>query len=358
MRLDQLWLPPFMSEADIPNRILPALRWVIAGIVLFVLILGISDSLRERDYYVAAIYGALFIVTFVIAVKWHQIIDFVGRARVAVVYIGIAIVCALGLGFSLGGLARGSLGGNSSGSTGRITWSFDQPGDSFFLNMGAVNGEEMRIVGFQAHGKNTSADPVSAFIGVMRSDITNAERQVYLVAQEPGNINQPPLGSRIPIPTLPEETYGIPGLSDFDITTHDKPFTELGKDGEKASDFLRNFGPFKIILKYDGLTIERHFTLDQINAQIALLEKQANLQNTSAPRVTRKPTAHATPMLPLVAPAAPHNDQPKKRISRWLSCIERRRLFLRDLRRALLTLLCRLRLWLRSIGQHNIGHRV
>jgi hypothetical protein len=302
-----VWRLPFMSEADIPSRFGPAVRWVTAGIFLFVFALGISDSAYARNGIAAAVYAALFIVTFVIAVKWVQIADALTRWRQKVAWILIALgFCgALALGVAIGGLLLRGGPLTTVQSSGRIVWNFDQPGESFFLGITRLNDEEMRVVGFQAHGKNTSTDPISEFSGVMRSDRTNEQRPIFLLAQEATAKTDPnrPTFIRPPmIPTPPEETFGIPGLADFDIGTHDKPFVMNGVDGVPISQFLRDFGAFTIILKYDGATIERHFSVEQINAQVALLKKQSE-PDTNAPRITRKPTA--TPVQTLPIPIAP-----------------------------------------------------
>ena len=67
------WRPPFMSDADIPTKFMPAAKWVVAGIILFVLVLGISDSLRDGKPGIAAIYAGLFVLAFAAAVKWDAL---------------------------------------------------------------------------------------------------------------------------------------------------------------------------------------------------------------------------------------------------------------------------------------------
>ncbi len=220
------------------------------------------------------------------------------------VFIVIGLVGLLAVGVSIGGLI-GRYGiregpGVRTQTTGRIPWNFDQPGDFYFLGITRLNDQEPRILGFQAHGKNTSADPISEFSGYMRSDLTNAQRPILLMAQEPTADPNRPSFMRAPlIPTLPDQTYGIPGLAEFDIVTFDKPSARTGIDGEPASQFMSDFGPFTIVLNYDGKTIERHFTIEQIKAQLALFKKQTFPQDGSTPRVTRKPTAPPVQSLPL-----------------------------------------------------------
>jgi hypothetical protein len=86
-----------MSEADIPDRFGPAARWTIASIVLFVLILGISDSFREAKLVAAGVYTALFIITFIIAVKWKAFLE--RRRLMAFIFIAVGAAClAIGIG--------------------------------------------------------------------------------------------------------------------------------------------------------------------------------------------------------------------------------------------------------------------
>jgi hypothetical protein len=232
------------------------------------------------------------------------------RSNMVAILITVAIGSALALGFAIGGLfgRNGPLSPNQI-SAGRITWNFDQPGDVFVLNMGETNDQGIRVIGFQAHGKNNSPDPVSEFSGVMRSDYTNAERPIYILAQDPNAANKPQTGPWFMYPTLPNDTFGIPGLADFDIATHNSIISDYLKDGEPLADFIRNFGAFTVVLKYDGTTIERHYTVDQIKAQVELFEKRIKPQSTSIPRVTRKPTAPPAPTLPFMVPALPPSEQ-------------------------------------------------
>ena len=69
------------------------------------------------------------------------------------------------------------------------------------------------------------------------------------------------------MPTPPEDTYGIPGFAEFDVATYNKV---AGSDttGIEASSFLRNFGPFTMILDYDGVTHRRHFSKEQIETHL------------------------------------------------------------------------------------------
>jgi hypothetical protein len=289
---------PAMSGADIPSRFAPALKWVCATVFLAVFALGASDSLRAREYSIAAIYVALFITTFIIAVKWTAITATWSRlrGRIPMFFVALGLCGALALGIAIGGLLnRGPLGFPLQ-ATGRIVWNFDQPTEFFFLAISRFNDQEIRVAGFQAHGKNTSTDPISEFTGFIRSDCTNEQRPLYLLAQDlTPDPNRPSFITVPLLPTPPHETFGIPALADFDVTTFDKAVLESGRDGIPFSRFVREFGPFTVVLKYDGITVERHFSAEQINAQAALLDRQTRSQNSTAPHVVRRPNATPLP---------------------------------------------------------------
>jgi len=80
-----------MSDPAIPDRIGPAMRWVLAGIALFVFFLGASDSFRDGKNQTGFIYIALFLATFVIAVKWDQIAEFITNRRPSVAFVFLAV---------------------------------------------------------------------------------------------------------------------------------------------------------------------------------------------------------------------------------------------------------------------------
>lgn len=295
-----------MAESiDIPEKLGPLLRWVVANLA-WILPLVALEQLAEERYRFALYFGIAAGLDIAIGATFHVFTNFLRRWRgnmTGLILIAIGLCGALGLGIAIGGLLiRWPAAVAGAPATGRITWSFDQPGDNYFLAMSRLNDQEIRVAGFQAHGKNTSPDPITEFSGYIRSDLTNAERPIYLQAQDQTDINRPPFMVPVMVPTSPDQTYGIPGLADFDIATFEKPFIETGVDGEPVSQFLRDFGPFTLVLKYDGKTIERHFTSDQIKAQVALLDKQSGAHLANVPRVTRKPTAPPVRTLPLFPP--------------------------------------------------------
>jgi hypothetical protein len=283
-----------MSDADIPDRLGPAVRWVIASIALFVFFLIAAENFNERKILAGAINAGLFIVTFIVAVKWYKIaVYFKERAKV-----GLAIVGALALGIAVGYVgATSGLKYLGLSTTGKIALDFEQTagGFGYFLNMVKVPNQEVSILGFQAHGRNTSKDPISRFSGYIRSDISNVRYPIYILAQDNDESKIPACSLRIP--TAPEETYGIPGFADFDISTYDKTFAEIGKDGVSLTRFLNNLAPFTVVLEYDDTAVARQFSREEIGRQVDVFEKSVSMQ--SIPRVLRRATAKPVPMPPL-----------------------------------------------------------
>jgi len=162
-------------------------------------------------------------------------------------------------------------------------------------------------VGFGARGRNTSPDPVSEFKGYLRSDLTNARLPILVLAQDPNAPDTPNPFQPIMIPTKPEETFGIPGLAEFDIVTFEGTVINTGVDGIPVSQFLREFGAFTLVLEYDGLKIEQKFPADQIRKAIDKFEKDITPKRTTSPRVTRRSDATPLrqPFLPMPLPPRP-----------------------------------------------------
>jgi len=293
--------------ADIPQKAGPLIRWGIANLA-WILPLVALEQLADEHYANALYFGIAAGIDISIGASLHIFTELMRRWRgkMSMIFVALGFGGALILGIAIGGLVlnAGPLNVSPAQATGRISWNFDQPGDNFFLLMTRTGNEELRIAGFQAHGKNTSADPITEFSGYMRSDLTNEERPIFIRAQDLADTNRPAFMPVEMIPTPPYQTYGIPGLSEFDIITDENTYIHVGVGGEPASEFLRDFGPFTIVLKYDGLTITRHFTVDQIKAQMDLLLKHAPGVN-NVPRVTRKPTAPPAKGMPPLLPTTP-----------------------------------------------------
>jgi len=194
---------------------------------------------------------------------------------------------------------RRAAGLSYNAQVGNVVWNFEQTarGLGYFLTLQRVNGGEIRFINFGAHGKNTSNSPISQFSGYLQSDLTNARLPIYLLAQNAETVTALACFANPWIPTLPDETFSIPPLADFEITTFDKAFIEAGKDGMPISSFWSNFGSFKLVLEYDGVKFQRHFSREEIQRQLDMFDKSLNPK--SNPFVLRKPNAAPAALPPL-----------------------------------------------------------
>ena len=293
-----------MSDGPTPSNwetAAPSLLW---GVFAFAFGFEGVAMLFEGKLVLAIIGIIAAIVLTGIAMQWKRVAKLSPRlsktaaliATDARVWVGILMVLFVPL--TWGGFASSLMGGVGPGSSDsdRVAWNMEQTvrGGGYFLNMTKTNDQEIRVLGFQAHGKNNSNGPISQFSGYMRSDLTNAQRPIYILAQD---IDESKIPVCVPrIPTLPQETFGIPAFAEFDIATYEKLFFEPGKDGVPVSKFINNFAPFTLVLEYDGTRVVRRFSREEVNKQIEIFEKSLSLQ--SIPRVLRK--ADATP--PIMSP--------------------------------------------------------
>jgi hypothetical protein len=171
---------------------------------------------------------------------------------------------------------------------GSIAWNFESAakGAGWFLGMFKTNAQEIRILGFGAHGKNVTKDPIKQLTGWMRSDVTNVSKPIYILGQDSDESQMPACTLRVP--TTYDETYGIPPLGDFDVVTF--PFVGYAQtDGISAATFLNTFAPFTVHIEYDGAVADRQFSKEEIRKQIDLFSQIVSLQNI--PRVIRKENA-------------------------------------------------------------------
>jgi hypothetical protein len=278
-------------EAPIPTKFWAIVRWVVQNHPWVFFLIAI-ERWAEHDYQLAAIFSTIFVVNLFVASQWDQLGSYLQRQKKMLPYIAIGALGLILVGISLGALWAGGL--NGAPNTGRIVWNFDDPlkknTDYFLVMTKAGPNGETRIGGFQVVGKNTSGDPVSQFKGTFRVDHTNKTDPFYILANEDVSKAKTPFDGVIP--TLPEDTYGIPGLADFKIQTFEKVVFETGKDGVPAEQFLRNSVPFTVILEYDGLKIERKFSKQQIEEEVKRFERFSDPANSNLiPRILRKPTA-------------------------------------------------------------------
>lgn len=196
--------------------------------------------------------------------------------------------------------------GSTSPAIGNVVWNFEQTarGAGYFLNMQRFQDQEIRVTGFGAHGKNNSSQPIEHFSGYLRSDLTNATLPLFLLAQDPDETKLKICLAQTWVPTLPQETFGIPAFADFDIVTFEKAVTLAGVDGMPLSKFLNDFVPFTIFLEYDGTKYERRFSKDEVLKQVETFERSFNPQ--SVPRVMRRTTAKP-PLPPTLQTLLPQN---------------------------------------------------
>jgi hypothetical protein len=178
--------------------------------------------------------------------------------------------------------------GTNSRPIGKVVWNFDSAagGGGWFLGMFKTNQQEIRVLGFQAHGKNITKDPIHELKGWMRSDITNVEKQIYIMGQDNDESQLPVCTMRIP--TAYDETYGIPPFADFDVVTF--PFVGYAaNDGISTSVFLSTVAPFTVHLEYDGAVVDHQFSKAEVQKQVDLFGDMLSLHNV--PRVIRKQNA-------------------------------------------------------------------
>ncbi|MGP0060457.1 MAG: hypothetical protein ACLPID_14325 [Beijerinckiaceae bacterium] len=311
----RLRIGPNMStpEAPIPKKFWAMVGWTVQNHPWIFFLVAI-ERMAEHDFRLAAVFAAIFVANLFVASRWDEFGGYLQRRKRMLPYLAIGAIGLLLVGIAVGalwndGISSGNLG---RANTGRLIWNFDDPAKlntDFFLimasmtsNMAGATSNDIRVGGVQAIGKNTSGDPVSQFKGFVRVDRTNKTEIFYLIAGEADSSKM-----RTPfdlnIPTLPEETYGIPGLANFKIQTFEKIAFEPGKDGVPVAQFLKDFVPFTLVLEYDGLKIERHFSKQMIEDELVRFERFSNPANSALiPRIVRKPNASP--------PKVPHDFPP------------------------------------------------
>jgi hypothetical protein len=190
-----------------------------------------------------------------------------------------------------------------SSNTGPIVWNFEETaaGHGYFLNLQKPTNGEIKVVGFGAHGKNNSSEPLKDFDAHLRSDITNETMPIYMLAAESNAINL----CTLTVPTLAKDTLGIPAFADFDIVSYGKLYfiNALVEDAMPLSKFLNQFVPFTVVMTYNGKNYHRQFSKVEVERQVALLEKLSAPITT--PHVVRKQSAPTTTLPPFTTPRPP-----------------------------------------------------
>lgn len=291
-----------VEHPEIPSRFGPAIRWLVSFVLIAVLVYGASESFRGGKPAVGALYAVLAIIALIVAVKWNEIGTWttkfgeLAKRRRVVVGSCIAVAALVAIAF-YSGRVIGQKEGTTPAAVGNVVWNFEQTarGLGFFLNLQRVQGQELRVTGFGGQGRNISSRPIEHFSGYLRSDVTNIQLPIFLLAQDQDETKLKICLAHPWIPTLPQETFGIPGFANFEIATFENSVTLPGVDGMPFSKFMNDFVPFTIFLEYDGTKYERRFTKEEVLKQVEILDRAANPE--SAPRVMRRSTAKA-PLLP------------------------------------------------------------
>lgn len=211
-----------------------------------------------------------------------------------------AVVCGLLLfGIGVGGL----LGSGDyvfwavAPNMGPIVWNFEDTarGRGYFLDLQKPlqpPNQEIVVAGFGAHGKNITAEPITDFDGYLRSDKNNEHLPIRILAANASIVN----ACSFLVPTLPQDTLGIPAFADFNVSTSEKPIFLNRFEGMPLSRFLNEFVPFTIVTTYGGKLYQRHFTREEVDRQVAILEKAA--APSANPYVIRKTTAPVVTVIP------------------------------------------------------------
>jgi hypothetical protein len=168
---------------------------------------------------------------------------------------------------------------------GPIIWNVDDPHQAgFFIGMSQLAGQEIRVFGFQAVGRNTSSNAITDIKGYIKSLTTNKELPILLITSEtPPNFPFP-----VPVPIQPNDTYGIPPYADFSVTTQKATLADTQKDAISTSQFLSDFSTFDFVFEYDGYRYKHRFTPDQVKMQFETFAKILSPDKSTTPRITRK----------------------------------------------------------------------
>jgi hypothetical protein len=296
-----------------PDKFGPALRAVLAGGLLTPFALKASDYLHDGNYPAGLAYASLAFLIIAVAVKWKRVealfaaVGGLAKSKTKLISWSLLGFVAIASAFALGTFVgrRESL---SPAAIGNIVWDFEQTanGSGYFLSMTRLGNQEMRVLGFQAHGKNISNKATEHLTGYVRSEVTNVQLPIYLLAQAQEDPKPNVCYAQTWVPTVPQETFGLPPFADFQLATFSKPVAIMESDGSPISKFMNDFVPFTIVLEYDGTRYERRFSKEEVQRQVSTFERSLNPQ--SSPHVTGKLDAKPPPPFPLqllIPPDAP-----------------------------------------------------
>lgn len=162
--------------------------------------------------------------------------------------------------------------------TDKIMWSFEETAMQMrFLGMTYSSGSETKVLSFQAEGRNISDESIKYVFGLIRSDITNREFKIYFNIE--GMLFDP------------NDTYGIPPKSTFQISSEPFYSDESLSTGINESKFINDFSSFTFEFNYDGVKYKKKFTRNDIDQNLAWFKNTIEPQKSATPRVTKKPNA-------------------------------------------------------------------
>ncbi|MCK1637353.1 hypothetical protein IVA95_07075 [Bradyrhizobium sp. 157] len=290
-----------------PQNFSKAVRALLTTGLLTPFALKASESFADGHHVAGGVYAALVTLILLAGAYWPRIEALAARAGIAIkskakfAVVGLSGAAVVASAFIIG-MYVGRRQAVTPAPIGHIVWNFEQTarGAGYFLTMQKLSDQpEIRVISFGARAKNVSDKPILQFNGTMRSEQTNVTVPLYLLAQEQDQAKAV-AAACFPhawLPTLAEQTFGIPPLAEFEISSSEKPFIESGKDGIPLSKFLHDFVPFTVSLEYDGVKYERRFTADEVRLQAEVFRKTYTPQ--SNPRITRKVDAKSAPLMPL-----------------------------------------------------------
>jgi hypothetical protein len=138
-----------------------------------------------------------------------------------------------------------------------VAWNFDS-----FLGM-VGDGGDLRVISFQANGRNRSGKGFHNIQGHLVSNIDNSiSEQLHFV-----------IGGT---PVLPSSTTGIPPGASFQIMI---PLCDMTKGYDaylEEYDFLRRWSTFRFVVELDGYRHERAFSQRRVSEQIEKFRRVAN----------------------------------------------------------------------------------
>jgi len=149
-----------------------------------------------------------------------------------------------------------------------VAWSFGS-----FLGM-VGGGGELRVISFQANGRNRSCKGLNNIQGHLVSNIDNSiSEQLHFVIDG--------------IPVLPSSTTGIPPGADFKIMI---PLCDRAKGYEaylKEHDFMQQWSAFHFVVELNGDHYEHKFSERRV---VGMIEKfRSKASPPSKPQVRIKP---------------------------------------------------------------------